>query len=112
MSQITTHILDTSCGKPAADVPLQLMQKTKNTWKTLAYGVTNTDGRVGDLLPKDTILPEGIYKIVFDVDNYFKETDILSFYPSIELQFYVRDAAHYHIPLLLSPFGFTTYRGS
>ena len=112
MSQITTHILDTACGKPAADVPLRLMQKTKNTWKTLAEGVTNADGRVSDLLPKDTILPQGIYKIVFEIEGYFKKSDIVPFYPAVEIQFYVRDSAHYHIPLLLSPFGFTTYRGS
>ncbi len=113
MSQITTHILDTSLGKPAADVPLKLEQKTaEGTWKTLAEGTTNADGRVANLLPKEAILPLGTYKMTFYTEGYFAEQNRENFYPVVEIQFHVSDATHYHVPLLLSPFGFSTYRGS
>jgi 5-hydroxyisourate hydrolase len=113
MSQITTHILDTSLGKPAADVPVKLEQKiAENKWKILANGTTNADGRVGDLLPKTTVLPFGTYKITFDTEGYFAQQNRASFYPIVEIQFTVSEAAHYHVPLLLNPFGYSTYRGS
>jgi 5-hydroxyisourate hydrolase len=113
MSQITTHILDTSLGKPAANVPLKLEQKIgESAWKTLAEGTTNADGRVPNLLPKETILPLGTYKMTFYTEGYFAEQNRENFYPVVEIQFHVSDATHYHVPLLLSPFGFSTYRGS
>jgi 5-hydroxyisourate hydrolase len=113
MSQITTHILDTSLGKPAADVPLKLEQKIgESAWKTLAEGTTNADGRVANLLPKETLLPLGTYKMTFYTEGYFAEQNRDNFYPVVEIQFHVSDATHYHVPLLLSPFGFSTYRGS
>ena len=112
MSQITTHILNTATGKPAAGVALHLDQKAGTDWKILARGVTNQDGRVGDLLAKDTLLEPGEYRMVFETAPYFEAENTATFYPLVEIRFYVRDAAHYHIPLLLSPFGYTTYRGS
>ncbi len=112
MSHITTHILDTATGKPAANVPLKLEKKTDDVWQTVAEGVTNSDGRVSDLLSKDTILPIGTYKMTFYTEGYFVAQNRATFYPYIDICFYVSDASHYHIPLLLSPFGFTTYRGS
>ena len=113
MSQITTHILDTSLGKPAANVPVQLEQKTENgTWKIITQSITNGDGRVSDLLEKNTVLAFGIYKMVFDTEGYFKSQNIQGFYPTVEIQFYVHDNTHYHVPLLLNPFGYSTYRGS
>ena len=113
MSQITTHILDTSLGKPAADVPVKLSQKNgEDAWQTLAEGTTNTDGRVADLLPKETVLPVGIYKITFYTEGYFMSHKRSFFYPLVEIQFYVYDTSHYHVPLLLNPFGYSTYRGS
>ena len=113
MSQITTHILDTSLGKPAAGVPIKLEQKiAENKWQTLGEGTTNADGRVANLLPKETILPLGIYKITFYTEGYFAEQNRENFYPIVEIQFNVHDGSHYHVPLLLNPFGFSTYRGS
>ena len=112
MSQITTHILNTATGKPAADVALRLEQKVGADWQTLAHGTTNADGRVADLLPKDTLVEPGEYKMVFETGPWFEAQNIAMFYPLVEIRFYVRDAAHHHIPLLLSPFGYTTYRGS
>lgn len=117
MSQITTHILDTALGKPAANVPLKLWRQNINNqsnsiWETLAEGTTNADGRVPNLLPKETILPLGTYKMTFYTEGYFAEQNRENFYPVVEIQFHVSDATHYHVPLLLSPFGFSTYRGS
>ena len=113
MSQITTHILDTSLGKPAAQVSVQLEQKADDGyWTIIAQGTTNADGRVSDLLEKNAVLAFGIYKMVFDTEGYFKKQNIKGFYPTVEIQFYVSDNAHYHVPLLLNPFGYSTYRGS
>lgn len=112
MSQITTHILNTATGKPAAGVALRLEQQVGANWQTLAQGITNADGRVADLLPKDTLVEPGEYRMVFETGSYFEAQNSATFYPLVEIRFYIRDAAHYHIPLLLSPFGYTTYRGS
>lgn len=113
MSQITTHVLNTATGRPAAGVALRLEQKNdQDNWQTLAHGTTNADGRVADLLPKDTLVEPGEYKMVFETGPWFEAQNIATFYPLVEIRFYVRDAAHHHIPLLLSPFGYTTYRGS
>ena len=113
MSQITTHILDTSLGKPAAQVPVRLEQKAADgSWAIIAQGTTNADGRVSNLLEKNAVLALGIYKMVFDTEGYFKNQNIKGFYPIVEIQFYIHDIAHYHVPLLLNPFGYSTYRGS
>lgn len=113
MSQITTHILDTAKGKPAANVLVFLEKEGEFAgWQALTKGTTDANGRIMDLLPKDTVLPKGMYKLIFEIDDYFKAQKVKSFYPYIEIPFYVRDNAHYHVPLLLSPFGYSTYRGS
>ena len=112
MSQITTHVLDTAAGKPGRGLSVRLMNKTNNNWQTIAQGITNTDGRVSDLLPEGKSLSPGIYKIVFETGNYYSEQKIRTFYPSVEILFTVFDDSHYHIPLLISPFGYSTYRGS
>ena len=112
-SPVTTHVLDTATGKPALGVPLELSIAEGTGWKKLAVGVNNDDGRVGDLLPVDHALARGIYKMRFDTGAYFTAHRIEGFYPCAEIVFEIRDpAAHYHIPLLLSPFGYSTYRGS
>ena len=111
MSQITTHILDTTNGKPAAGVSVILYAK-ENDWLEIAKGVTNIDGRVGDLLPSEQVLPLGIYKMKFLIKDYFNEQFLSTFYPFVEIVFDIASSEHYHIPLLLNPFGYTTYRGS
>lgn len=114
MNRITTHILDTSNGKPAADIDVQLLVQRETIWETLGKGQTDTDGRTG-FLPADTDGPlqAGNYKIRFSTEQYFKEQGIDTFYPWVEIAFKLPDnAGHYHVPLLISPFGFTTYRGS
>jgi len=112
MSQLTTHVLDTSIGKPGKDITIRLMQPKDGDWQTIAQGVTNADGRIGDLLPAEKILVAGNYKLVFETGNYFAANNVKGFYPEVEIQFTVTDDAHYHVPLLINPFGYSTYRGS
>lgn len=111
MSQITTHILDTSIGKPAAGISIVLQQE-KNGWNIISNGITNSDGRISDLLLKEKVLDAGIYRLVFDTASYFKKQNIETFYPQVIIEFEIKDASHYHVPLLLNPFGYSTYRGS
>lgn len=113
MSQITTHILDASLGIPAAGVPVKLERLFETGWQTLAAGTTNQDGRIANLLQSDNILPAGTYRLFFDIAVYFQKQNQPVFYPYVEVAFNIpAGGAHYHIPLLLSPFGYSTYRGS
>ena len=113
MSQITTHVLDTAIGKPAEGIDLTLSQFINNEWKLLSGGTTNSDGRVADLLASNKILDAGRYKVLFVTEQYFQDQKVDAFYPYAEIVFDITgDGEHYHIPLLLSPFGYSTYRGS
>jgi 5-hydroxyisourate hydrolase len=111
MSQLTTHILDTTLGKPAQDVKI-VLYKQMDDWKEVAKGITNKDGRITDLLGKDVLLPHGTYKLRFETTPYFDKQSVQSFYPFIEIVFNISTDEHYHVPLLLNPFGYSTYRGS
>jgi 5-hydroxyisourate hydrolase len=113
-SPITTHILDTMSGKPAAGVSVKLeLLESGARWKELATAATNADGRVMDLLPETTRLVAGQYRLTFDTGTYFQLSRIETFYPKVVVNFEVKDpVAHYHVPLLLSSFGYSTYRGS
>jgi len=114
MSAITTHVLDTARGRPAADVPITLDCQTSNgTWSRLGQGATDADGRLRTLLPTGVALEPGVYRITFDTATYFSALGIEGFYPEASVVFQVRAAdEHYHVPLLLNPFGYSTYRGS
>jgi 5-hydroxyisourate hydrolase len=108
MSAITTHILDTSIGQPARNVAVALENANG---EVVGRGRTDQDGRVRDLL--STPLQTGRYRISFDVEAYFEASGRHGFYPVVHIDFEVSDAAqHYHVPLLISPFGYSTYRGS
>jgi len=113
MSPITSHVLDTALGKPAVGVALRLfVLSDDNQWIELAQGVTDTNGRVLKLLPDNALEPRN-YRLSFETGAYFEARDQQVFYERVEIQFRVTDASeHYHIPLLLSPFGYSTYRGS
>lgn len=113
MSPITSHVLDTARGGPAAGVPLTLeILNDDQTWTQIGAGVTNDDGRVANLLEPGE-LREATYRITFDTATYFKRIEVTGFYPEVPVLFHITNTAeHYHIPLLLSPFGFSTYRGS
>jgi len=113
MSPITTHVLDTSLGKPAAGVAVGLSRlEPDGTERELARGTTDADGRVRDLLAPGS-LQRGSYRLTFHTAAYFASDGRASFYPRIEVVFEVRtDTEHHHVPLLLSPYGYSTYRGS
>ncbi len=114
MSPITTHVLDTSKGRPAVGVAVALERKsTGSDWEVLGKGKTDAEGRLTTLLPAGARLEEGTYRLSFDISAYFRAQNVESFYPEASVVFTVRDAAqHYHVPLLVSPYGYTTYRGS
>jgi hydroxyisourate hydrolase len=113
MSQITTHILDTSIGKPAHNVPVRLERPVSGyDWEILTAGVTNLDGRIPNLMPSSMKLTPGTYRLVFEIEDYFRDMGVSTFYPFIPIVFEVTDDSHYHVPLLLNPFGYSTYRGS
>ena len=108
---ISTHILDTSKGRPARGVTVSLEWFDGDTWRRLGEGVTNEDGRVKPLL--DVIPSEGVYRIRFEVASYFRDQKQEAFFPSVCIDFQVRSMKeHYHVPLLLNPYGYSTYRGS
>lgn len=113
MSQITTHILDTALGQPAEGVPLRLEQPAADGgWEVIASGITNSDGRVSTLLPDGMELEPGVYRMFFETGTYFHNTGRDGFYPYVTIVFETTDSSHYHVPLLLNPFGYSTYRGS
>jgi len=113
MSGITTHVLDTARGKPAEGVAITLEIHTEAGWLNLGNAATDPDGRARRLLPEGAALMTGTYRIIFATGAYFRDLGIEGFYPEASIVFDVRDAnQHYHVPLLLSPFGYSTYRGS
>ena len=111
---ITTHVLDTSRGMPAANVAIVLeILAAPDKWEAVATASTNSDGRAPNLVPKHHVLAAGIYRLTFDTATYFTAQQVESFYPQVEIRFILKDPAqHHHVPLLLSPFGYSTYRGS
>ena len=112
MSKITTHVLDVSMGKPAAGIPVTLEAKRQDAnWSAIGKGITDKDGRVADLLSEER-LSAGVYRLTFDTAAYLSKGRN-AFFPQVSVVFNVEDLSqHYHIPLLLSPFGYSTYRGS
>jgi len=113
MKRISTHVLDIALGRPAAEVPVRLERKDGSGWRLLASGQTDPHGRCANLLPEDEGLTPGIYRLSFDIAVYFAARKVVSLYPLIEVTFHIRDNEQsFHIPLLLSPNGYTTYRGS
>lgn len=113
MSPITTHILDLSSGKPAAGVAVRLEHLSGDAAQLLAEKVTDADGRIRDLLPNTHQLTPGHYRLRFATAAYFKSRHQHSFFPFVEITFETADPmAHHHVPLLISPFGYSTYRGS
>jgi 5-hydroxyisourate hydrolase len=113
MSAITTHVLDTAIGRAAAGVPITLEQEEGGAWLALGKGVTDRDGRLRDLLPEGQRPAAGVYRLTFDTAAYFAASGEPSFYPTVQVVFRVtRPEEHHHVPLLLSPFGYSTYRGT
>jgi len=117
---ISTHVLDTARGAPAPGVPVALARHVPDPpdvdaglWHAVGAGVTDADGRCRVLLPPGTPLTEGVWRLTFDTAAYFEAAGVTGFYPHVTIAFEVADAGqHHHVPLLLSPYGYATYRGS
>lgn len=123
MSAITTHVLDTARGRPAAGVPVLLEREVDSetdaggggaaAWQEVGRGETDADGRLRTLHPASDRPAVGTYRLTFDTGTYFAAAGAAGFYPSVQILFLIDDPAqHYHVPLLLSPYGYSTYRGS
>ncbi len=111
--QLSSHILDITSGKPATGVKITLSKKDKNdNWITVDEKNTDVNGRIKDFLKQDGTNNTGIYKLTFHTSPYFKSLGQKSFYPFVEVVFELVDNEHYHVPITLSPFGYSTYRGN
>ena len=109
---ITTHVLDTAAGRPARAIVIELERLVGAAWTLVGKGAADDDGRLRTLTPPGPVEP-GTYRIRFDTGSYFAAHHTPGFFPLVEIQFTVLDGAqHYHVPLLLSPYGYSTYRGS
>lgn len=109
MSAVSTHVLDTARGRPGDGIGVRL-ERVDGTAGLIASGTTDADGRLGDLGPE--AVPAGTYRLLFDTGAYFARSTTTTFFPEVSVTFLVTDGQHYHVPLLLSPFAFSTYRGS
>jgi 5-hydroxyisourate hydrolase len=107
---ISTHVLDTARGHPAEGVPVVLEHDDGDGWQELTRAATDSDGRVRELVAG--ALADGRYRLTFDTAQYFRVVGDAAFYPEVSVVFTVAGGGHHHVPLLLSPFGYTTYRGS
>jgi 5-hydroxyisourate hydrolase len=112
--RISTHVLDTARGEPARNIAVHLERhENSGEWRVLTSAETDQDGRCAQLLPQDEKLSPGIYRLAFDTAGYHAAQQVHGLYPLVQITFSVREGdTHFHIPLLLSPFGYTTYRGS
>ena len=109
---ITTHVLDTAAGRPGRGIAIELERVEHGSWHLVGGGVTDDDGRLRSLTPAGPV-PAGTYRIRFQTGAYFQAQGQAGFFPVVEIQFTVVDGTqHHHVPLLLSPFGYSTYRGS
>jgi 5-hydroxyisourate hydrolase len=109
---LSTHVLDTARGRPATGLRVTLHTRDDGAWSKVAEGLTDANGRLGQLLA-DGELHAGIWRLVFDTGGYFAASGTIAFYPQVTVEFTVAaPEEHHHVPLLLSPFGFSTYRGS
>ena len=113
MNRISTHVLDVAQGKPAKDVPVRLERREASDWTVVGSSRTDDDGRCDQLLPDGEMLRAGLYRLAFDTASHYLAQRIEGLYPVVEITFQVREGeTRFHIPLLLSPHGYTTYRGS
>ena len=110
---ISTHVLDTSLGHPASEMSVALERQEGPQWIGIGGGLTDSDGRVRSLVPQGAPVSAGTYRVVFETGAYFARRGVATFYPQVTVIFEAHEAqGHYHVPLLLSPYGYSTYRGS
>jgi 5-hydroxyisourate hydrolase len=109
---ITTHVLDTAAGRPGRAIAIELERDAGGSWQRIGAGVTDDEGRLRTLTPAGPVAA-GIYRLRFHTGSYFASQHMAGFFPVVEIWFTVADGEqHYHVPLLLSPYGYSTYRGS
>ncbi len=112
-NSLSTHVLDTATGKPAAGMEIRLEALENDGFRLIGGGTSNDDGRVKDFLAAGESLPAGIYRVRFETGRYHAKQGVQGFYPYVDVVFELGcEGQHYHVPLLISPFGFSTYRGS
>lgn len=110
---LSTHVLDIAAGRPAAAVAVRLQRLDGAAWIDVSSAATNADGRVPTLVPPGVEARGGVYRLTFDVAAYFAARQQETFYTTVAIDFVARDEQqHYHVPLLLSPYGYSTYRGN
>lgn len=110
---LSVHVLNLENGLPSAGVSVTLEEHVGDQWQSLSQGVTNQQGRISELFPANRSIKPGEYRVVFKTGDYYKKANRETFFPEVPVIFRVKQAdQHYHIPLLLSPYGFSTYRGS
>jgi 5-hydroxyisourate hydrolase len=113
MTGITTHVLDTSRGAPAAGLHVTLERRQGGGWQRVNSAETSADGRTPELLPPSATIAPGTFRLSFETGSYFRSQGVACFYPEVSIVFEVQNPSeHHHIALLLSPFGYSTYRGS
>ena len=111
--RITTHVLDTAAGKPAAGLKIDFYSLDGSARELIKSVITNADGRCDDPLLSGDAMTKGVFELVFHVGDYLNRDDDVSFLDQVPVRFGIADTtAHYHVPLLVSPFGYSTYRGS
>lgn len=110
---ISTHVLDTARGRPAAGITIRLERLEGAGAALIGRGETDADGRLRELVPEGAAIDRGVYRLTFDTAAYFAASSTETFYPEVVVVFEIRDPwQHYHVPVLLSPYGYSTYRGS
>lgn len=110
---LSVHVLNLDNGLPSANVKVVLETQQNNQWIEINSGTTNEQGRITELYPKDTALQKGIYKVTFKTGDWFRQKNQRSFFPEVPVVFVIDGSLdHYHIPLLISPYGYSTYRGN
>jgi hydroxyisourate hydrolase len=113
MGAITTHVLNTTKGLPGKNIKVNLQFQKDDSWETIGEGITNDDGRVQQLISDHWVLKTGVYKITFLLKSYYQENKIKGFYPEASICFEIENPEeHFHVPLLISGYGYSTYRGS
>lgn len=110
MSTLSTHVLDAVRGEPATGVQVELSRSAVDGWMAIGSGRTDADGRIAGLVPE--ALEPGVYRITFGTGDYFASLGGNCFYPEVTIAFEVGEERHYHVPLLISPYAYSTYRGS
>lgn len=110
---LSVHVLNLDNGLPSTNVKVVLETQQNNQWVEINSGTTNEQGRITELYPKDTALQKGIYKVTFKTGDWFRQKNQRSFFPEVPVVFVIDGSLdHYHIPLLISPYGYSTYRGN